>query len=326
MFRSRFLTLTLLAAVASPVSGLHAQARAEGSGMPSQEELITSLKERGLRLVQGCDYIGYLQDVRQIQDAQKFLQQLTSLTDITKNPGMPLMDLIDTGLRHTAEQQTVESAKAQLDGLLYQLQSTCHTDVTRQENERMRALAERAALGIGKALFGVLGQSQPRFKLASLADSLNAHLTSRFADRYEQRFAGSGTPEDSLYTQVSATLRSTLQESERIVNMTSMLDEEMEALQKASLVYAQRDSTGKWACPDHDVQPPAGAGSNFVCGFVSPERASQLTAIAETRKLQTRTVQQMLDARKLEIASVELMATTERQRVRESVQRRPIGF
>jgi hypothetical protein len=317
-------TMGLLAA-AVPTSPAVAQLAGGGPqqvSLPGFDDVMGTLRAAALGAVKGCDYAKYMTLANDLY--KNGLTAFESYDRLANNPkqrwAIPFMDPIADFLRAGEVTAAKQSAKAEAQGLAYTLEQVCHAVVQADDVNRMHNIIKSGRLNIGNAIRFVMDKTA--FGVDYGAGGLR--VTADYRALYSSLVPPTRTTADSLFVALDNVMHETLEASNAMAASLDQIEKDLEIARRSLLEYAYQEQSGttaQWACPEpyknfrpdqpttwQWEQDPADNRRKPVCGPVQPERATQILASLEVRKVQLRAIQMSADTRALEVEAAKLMA------------------
>lgn len=327
---SKFLCALLLAV--GLVLGGPASSQAQ---IPGIDEPVEALKDASMGIVEGCNYMEYLQQAKNLQEAYQLIQNLGW------NPehafSLPVTDYVSLLPKILSTKSTNETAEAESKGLLYTLEQVCNTATQSDELQRVRDIVEDGRINIDE----VVGAFTDVEDFGVEFDDGRPRLTGDFTDVYNDLLKPStGNPaQDSTSRMVARSVEATIETTDSLRNALSEYETQVEELHKDLQLLAEPadsadgegegssegeasaedGSGGAWTCPEGYPDPsetdlPTNEEGVPICGPVGPEKSTQVLAKIELLIAEMQGHRNAIDTRSLELGAVGLAQSNYQQK------------
>jgi hypothetical protein len=155
-------------------------------------------------------------------------------------------------------------------------------------------------------------------------------LINKWGVIYADDAEGSRLTRDAIYKAGTEAMRDNMIAAAAMKERLDDLERELQDLDAAQTVVAERDSSGKWTCPDGYPDPNRGDVAHSthaktrgkpICGPTTPERARVLIAHAGINAAASTALRLAADARSVRALAVRTAANDESRRSTAYVQR-----
>lgn len=278
---------------------------------------LSGLRDAAMGIVEGCDYVEYLQLANEAVEAWGLLSEVGSF-EPSRDWALPTMDIIQTLFSAGSVFAAQKSAEAEAEGLIYQLEQTCNSVRQADEVNRQHQLLAAGRLNVGNAIdFALDWMGRER------ADPVSerAVIAAEWTHRYQRSVPPGRASEDTLWSAMNEALQETLETSDQRHAILGDIERRLGEAWVDLLHLATWESSGEgdassegWTCPegypdpgDPEVTLDAHEGVP-ICGPASPERSMQVLTRIELLKTEMKALEMDADGRGLEIESMRLMA------------------
>lgn len=289
-------------------------------------QVVEQLKQSALRVAGECNYLGFINQVKNIKDAldTDILNTLRAAEDskdaidaIQSGLAMPVIDFASLALLGQIQGTSTKISESEKESVAYQLQQVCEVWREASEVAYMAGLVEAGSVGILESMQWLDG------KLDQWSPPTTTHddgLTKVFVETYLERTANTGA--DTLQAMMYSTLHKTLETSDSLLVQLSKIQEALDAALLELWIYPNADGN----CSHGRSPEYSEAVERYVCSPASPAKSEQVRARIAYLDAQMRNIQLYIDAQSLDIESIALMAENYQRRQSQYANLNPIDF
>jgi hypothetical protein len=320
-----------LAAQTAPGAGADPAAGSGGPQMapsvPGLDKIMTSLRDKAMGMVEGCDYQKYLDLANGLAGESALMKGLTD--KLNKDYAMPVMDPVNMFSRLGGTKATQEATKAESESVLYMLESTCNAVRQADELNRQLQVVEAGRVNVGNAI-GFLAD-QVQIKLFPIDEDVKtqerkARVTADAAVMFKALHPEQVARQDSAWVVISDKLTETLKLGDEYNTALDTFGKQIERMRKDLYLYPEREEM-KYKCPEgypdlnqmDERDRPVDHEGTVVCGPATPERSTQLTAHFAQMSSQVRVIEVKVMNQTMQVEAVRLMGDNSSRKQTERV-------
>lgn len=301
--------------------------------IPGIDEPAEALKDASMGIVEGCNYVEYLNQAKNLQDTYEIIQQLGWSPEHAFS--LPVTDYISLLPKSITAVSSNEAADAESKGLLYTLEQVCNTATQSDELQRVRQIVEDGRIGIDETVEAFANVEDFGVEIGEDGPTLTGDFTDVYRDLTEPSTGSSG--QDSTARMVAQSVEATIETSDSLRNAISEYETQIEEIHSDLQLLAEpadstdEDATGDWTCPTGYPDPGStdlpidDETGRPICGPVGPEKSTQILAQIELLVAEMQGHRNAIDTRSLEMGAVDMSQRNFQQKRRMSINQRGLS-